>query len=131
MLLQVDGASFEDIQEALSLLDGCTVQVKESEPVADPAWSKLPAPGSQRQAVLLKFFEGDWTRDDFRQFTDLSDGSIDPRIYELEQGGLIVKTGVTKITQYGGNASVLTLTEKAKRLVNLAPKAWFPGGIRV
>lgn len=133
MLLNIIGASLEEISEALGLLDGVSFTVEaEREQTIDSSWRKLPNGGSQRQSILLTFLtKGDRTRDDFRLDSDLSDGSIDPRIHELEQGGHLVKTGEYRETQYGRRAAVLTVTESTRKAINRAPRVWFPNAQRV
>ena len=131
MLLEVEGATLDDIREALSLLDGATVKVVEQKvEKTDPNWCKMPKTDTQRQRVLLKFLEQDWTRDELVADTGESDSAIDSRVLELEQGGHLVKTGETRVTRFGGEAAVLTLTAITRRELRLVPTKWFPGNVR-
>jgi hypothetical protein len=135
MLLEIDGATLEDIQEALTLLDDVTVKVVEqkAKPTGpDPRLLKLPKSGSQRQGYLLTVLAlGSCTREEAKTAMGL-DGLSDchTRVSELIQGGFLVETGEKRLTRSGDNAAVVTLTEKAKRELRLVPTRWFPGNVR-
>lgn len=134
LTFNVTGTADQDaILEALSLIDGITVEiVPQTTPTVPASFSKLPPKDSQRQRVLLFFLRASeaQTRDDVKLGLNLDDGSADPRCLELIQGGFLVETDTFKTTRNGKRAELLAPTDKARRMVNLAPRTWFPHGIR-
>jgi hypothetical protein len=133
MLIRITNCTYEDVADALDLIDDCEWAAEDEGPRIDPAWSLLPKPGSQRQAVLLAFYKTDHLygcRDRIKRLAGIdSEGTT--RFYELMMGGWIEETGGIERTEAGEWAAVLRLTEKAHKEINRAPKAWFPGGVRV
>lgn len=122
------------IQEALNLVDGIVVEVVDDRPKPpDPRLLKLPGAGTQRQAYLLHFAKvGHATREQAKTALGL-DGFSDchTRVSELISGGFLSETGEKEPTRSGDMAAVVAITDKARKQINLAPKAWFPGGVRV
>jgi hypothetical protein len=100
-------------------------------PRFDPAWTKLPAPGSQRQAVLLYFAaNGPGTREQAKTALGItSEGTT--RVFELIQGGFLHETGEERLSANGKLAAVVDLTDHARRELRLVPTRWYPGGKRV
>lgn len=131
MIIQLDSEpALDELREALDLIGVTFEVVPEEEPQIDPAWFKLPSPGSQRQAVLLHFFAvKQATREQAKDALGItSEGTT--RIHELMQGGFLSETGERVLTEHGKTAAVVAPTEKARRELRLVPKAWFPGGVR-
>lgn len=135
MLINVTGCTMDDALEALSLLDGVLAEevVESTEPRMLDAWLKLPSTGSQRQATLLHFIkEGKSTRDRCKLALGLgSHSDCATRVTELMRGGFLSETGERWETLAGEMAAVLAPTEKARRDVKLAPRKWFPMGVRI
>ena len=133
--LEIDGCTEDQVFEALSLLDGdIEIKLLNREPVILDSWSRLPKSGSQRQAYLLHFLrEGKSTRERAKIAlgNGASFGGDHTRVTELLRGGLLMETNEKMANNSGEPGTVLVPTETAKRLVKLAPRNWFPNGVRV
>lgn len=134
LTLNVTGTADQDaILEALSLIDGITVEIVHNEPRFEPGWEKLPKTGTQRQATLLHFIrEGRSTRDRCKLALGLgSHSDCATRVTELIRGGFLRETDETWLTNAGDRAAVVEITDKARKLVKLARRDWFPLGVRI
>jgi hypothetical protein len=122
----------EVVREALELLDG-EWTLKSTEVRVDPRLLELPGSGTQRQGYLLHFLaNGPDTREGAKTAMGL-DGFSDchTRVSELITGGWLAETGEEWTTRSGSKAAVVSVTDKARKAINLKPAKWFPGGVRV
>lgn len=136
MLLRIEGASPDDVMEALSLLDGLKVEPVDEGPRETPeSWKRLPKKGSQRQAFLLAYVRAGsagLTREQAKDVLSLTDHSdCFTRVSELVEGGFLAPTGEARRTRSGDLAAVVATTAKAKSELNLASAHWFPWGKRI
>lgn len=139
MLLRIDGVenhTYEDVMEALSLLDGLKVEVVDESPRETPSsWLRLPKKDSQRQAFLLAYAQAGsagLTREQAKDALGLTDHSdCFTRVSELVEGGYLAPTGEQRRTRAGELAAVVAITDKAKGEMWRATRHWFPDGKRI
>jgi predicted transcriptional regulator len=76
------------------------------------ALANYPRSGSQRWRVLQEIAAKPRTRDELAADLSLGDSSIDPRVWELRQGGFVEDSDETRPTRQKSRAAVLRVTAK-------------------